>query len=303
MNEFNHILKALRENAGLTQNELAAKLGYDCIAISDFEEGQNKPSLNDLVKFALEFKVSIDYLCGLEKKEQLDSKNLTKNQILHLQTLIDDLSFKPSTTDTKINEVYNKSDFVICNKKILEYRGNSKCLTIPHDIVSVDSYVFENKNFSVAVLDGLTEIGEAAFKNCRNLKTVIFSETLINIGANAFYDCYNLKQAILPDSVLEIQNSAFEYCLGLKKIKFPLKLKNIPEHVVFGCEELEEIEIHDEVEEIGSDAFAGCVDLKRVICAKNSIADFYFQLNYKHVERVYYKDSKYSVDLQKYFIK
>lgn len=300
MEKFSEILKNLRKEAGLTQNELATRLGYGYTAISNYEEGRNEPSLTDLVKFATEFKVSVDFLCGLENKEHLDTKRLTKDQILHLQTLIDDFPLTPNTTNNEINEIYFKSDFVIRNNRILEYWGGSKCITIPPDIKCIDNYAFENKNFSIAILKGLTDIGEGAFKACRFLKTVQFSETLINIGESAFYDCSSLKEIILPDSVLEIQNSAFEYCLALKKIKFPQKLKKISKHVVFGCEELIEIEIYDEVEEIGTDAFAGCVELEKVTCTKNSIVDLYFQINYPHVKRIYYAETISPVCLQDY---
>ena len=60
------ILKELRVGAGLTQKELAAKLGIGQSTIVGYEKGIREPTVSNLALYAKYFNVSIDYLLGLE---------------------------------------------------------------------------------------------------------------------------------------------------------------------------------------------------------------------------------------------
>lgn len=57
-------LKALRENKGLSQLQLALKLGLNQNTISRYENGQREADYQTLIMFADFFDVSIDYLIG-----------------------------------------------------------------------------------------------------------------------------------------------------------------------------------------------------------------------------------------------
>ena len=54
----------LREEAGLTQEKLAAVFKTKKAAISRYETGTREPKLDVLIEFADFFKVSIDYWVG-----------------------------------------------------------------------------------------------------------------------------------------------------------------------------------------------------------------------------------------------
>lgn len=54
----------LREEAGLTQEKLAAIFKTKKATISRYETGTREPKLDLLIEFADFFKVSIDYLVG-----------------------------------------------------------------------------------------------------------------------------------------------------------------------------------------------------------------------------------------------
>lgn len=60
------ILKELRVSAGLTQKELAAKLGIGQSTIVGYEKGIREPTVSNLALYAKYFNVSIDYIIGLE---------------------------------------------------------------------------------------------------------------------------------------------------------------------------------------------------------------------------------------------
>lgn len=57
-------IKELRIQAGLTQQELAYKLGLNQTAVGKYEREQLEPSLETLKKLSLIFECSIDYLIG-----------------------------------------------------------------------------------------------------------------------------------------------------------------------------------------------------------------------------------------------
>ena len=62
---YHEIIKALREDADLTQTELARLLNTTQRTISNWESGRNEPPYEMLIKYAKHFKVSTDYILGL----------------------------------------------------------------------------------------------------------------------------------------------------------------------------------------------------------------------------------------------
>lgn len=65
-------LKELRQSKGLTQAELATKLGVTRQAVSLYEKGQIKPKIETLKKLADYFGVSVSYIKGEIDTEQLE---------------------------------------------------------------------------------------------------------------------------------------------------------------------------------------------------------------------------------------
>ena len=89
--KFSERLKDLRKQAGLTQVDVAEKLGISQPAYASWERGVKKPTQENLVKIAQTLNVSVDYLVGNleEKADELDniellfrmnSKGLTKEE-------------------------------------------------------------------------------------------------------------------------------------------------------------------------------------------------------------------------------
>ncbi len=65
-NLFAERLKYLREEKGVGQVKLANALKVSCGIISLWENGLREPKLSSLIALAEYFKVSLDYLAGLE---------------------------------------------------------------------------------------------------------------------------------------------------------------------------------------------------------------------------------------------
>ena len=76
--EFSERLKKLRKDAGLTQVDVAEKLGISQPAYASWERGTKKPTQENLVKIAQVLNVSVDYLVGNleEESDELDNIEL-----------------------------------------------------------------------------------------------------------------------------------------------------------------------------------------------------------------------------------
>ena len=66
INKFAIRLKELRNEKGLTQTQLAEKLGFTRVNISDWEWKGMEPSFDTVIKIAKFFDVTVDYLFGIE---------------------------------------------------------------------------------------------------------------------------------------------------------------------------------------------------------------------------------------------
>lgn len=72
--EFSERLKDLRKQAGLTQVDVAEKLGISQPAYASWERGVKKPTQENLVKIAQILNVSVDYLVGNFSEENTNNK-------------------------------------------------------------------------------------------------------------------------------------------------------------------------------------------------------------------------------------
>ncbi len=62
---FGKRLKYLRQEQGVSQKELGARLGYCNQTVSFWESGQREPDLDAIKKIAVYFDVTADFLLGL----------------------------------------------------------------------------------------------------------------------------------------------------------------------------------------------------------------------------------------------
>ena len=88
---LNQQIRALRQVRGISQVELAQRLGVTKQSVSNWENDNIQPSVEMLVKLAGVFSVSTDYLLGLEQRDLLDVTGLSQEKIAHIRQLVDDL--------------------------------------------------------------------------------------------------------------------------------------------------------------------------------------------------------------------
>ena len=114
----------------------------------------------------------------------------------------------------------------------------------------------------VIVKDGITNIVEQGFRDCKNLEKVELPKSLKRIGDLAFADS-SIKEISLPDGIREIGSSAFLECRSLEYINFPESLSEISSGA-FEHSGLKEITLNGTTKFYVS-AFDGCKNLEKVI--------------------------------------
>ena len=104
--------------------------------------------------------------------------------------------------------------------------------------------------------EGVTRIGEAAFKDCIDLQWVRIPSTVTEIGSSAFKECTALTTFTLPNSLTRIDRQAFTHCSSLASVVIPGQVQEIGEQAFYCCESLTTVVIHPGVTEIGEAVFA-----------------------------------------------
>jgi len=159
---------------------------------------------------------------------------------------------------------------------ITGYNGSAAALYIPgeidgHEVVAIGDGAFEDRTDlrTVMIPDSVTEIGSCAFNNCTNLSNVTLSQNLKYMGGKAFGSCEKITKIEIPKSLEWCDSTLYDYgpfgdCTGLKTVIFENGTTEISSHLFEKCTGLEEINIPDSVTEIEDSAFSGCVNLSKV---------------------------------------
>ena len=129
-------------------------------------------------------------------------------------------------------------------------------LTIENGIV-IDCHT---NAIDVIIPDGVTSIGDRAFRHCESLEAITIPNSVTFIGNYAFAYCKSIESITIPNGVTSIGVSAFAGCFNLKTV-------TIPDGVTF----------------IGDGAFYSCANVI-MQCNRNSYAEEYAKKN-----NVYYK--------------
>ena len=130
-------------------------------------------------------------------------------------------------------------------------RQEIKDLVIPEGVTSIGNFAFKNCNYltSVTIPESLTSIGNYAFENCTRLNSIHITDLIAwcnisfkTIDANPLYYAHRLylnrqeiKDLVIPEGVTSIGNFAFSSCCGLASITIPESLTSIGKNAFYGC--------------------------------------------------------------------
>lgn len=161
--------------------------------------------------------------------------------------------------------------------------GGLISISIPDSVTKINAHAFDGNNSMVYIVaNGVTEIGEAAFKNCKNFsfdlpeglkiieneafygcETVIdavIPNTVTSIGDYAFYKCSSMKHISIPDSVKSIGKNAFAKC-NMQSVSWSAGTAVITEGAFEDCQNLMSVTIPYTVTKVEKNAFNGCQSL------------------------------------------
>jgi len=79
----------------------------------------------------------------------------------------------------------------------------------------------------------VTTIYKDAFRNCKNLTSVIIPEGVISIGPYAFANCSNLSSVIISEGVKQIEKETFSGCSKLSSVTIPESVTSIGDYAFF----------------------------------------------------------------------
>lgn len=92
-------IKFLREQLGLTQSDLAKKLGITRSSVNAWEMGISVPSTQYVVELAGIFKVSTDYLLGVQNTASVSVEGLSETDVQLVNAVINHLRQKNNATN------------------------------------------------------------------------------------------------------------------------------------------------------------------------------------------------------------
>ena len=167
---------------------------------------------------------------------------------------------------------------------ITGYNGSAAALYIPeeidgHEVVAIGDGAFKNRTDlkTVMIPDSVTKISGMAFYGCSGLGNVTLSKNLKSLGSSTFGNCDGLTQIEIPKSLERAGDDyfasyapgAFSGCKNLKHISFEEGITEIAYKLFSNCTGLEEITIPDTVTTIKGNAFYECSNLSKVKLSEN----------------------------------
>ena len=106
-------------------------------------------------------------------------------------------------------------------------------------IICAINSLIENE---ISLPDGLIEIKDGAFANCRNLKSIKLPNSIKTLGKKAFYNCINLHSTNFPNSLKSIGYKCFSHST-IKKVTIPESIEFIGSMAFSACYALSEINV------------------------------------------------------------
>ena len=153
-----------------------------------------------------------------------------------------------NTIHAKITWTLSNGTLTISGTDMPNYQGDSKSPWFSQ----------RSKIKKVVIENGVTNIGNYAFKDCSNLTSITIPNSVTSIRDRTFYCCSGLTSLSIPNSVTSIGDRAFYCCSGLTSLSIPNSVTNIGGHAFYCCSGLTSLSIPNSVTNIGGYAFYSC---------------------------------------------
>ncbi|MBR1769048.1 MAG: leucine-rich repeat domain-containing protein [Bacteroidales bacterium] len=134
---------------------------------------------------------------------------------------------------------------------------------VTYSVVAVGNSAFANdlNVRSVQLGSNVATIGDMAFYYCSNLEQVSFPANLTSIGTAAFYYCISLGTVSLPEGLTYLGEHAFHYCTSLTSVSLPSSLTTVSDYTFMACSSLNNISIAEGLQTVSQSAFSNCTSV------------------------------------------
>ena len=206
------------------------------------------------VRDALSWDDSFDPAKAITKKhvqKYLDELMITAYYPEELQMLEPKASKKVTTAHYEIMDEAQAAEFIKkesydSNVIVLTDEGKtlyhvpmkfSGTVTIPASVrkirsgYSTGAFNQRVKIKEIIIENGLEEIDERAFSQCKLLKRIVIPSSVKKIGSFAFTGCTSLEEVRLSEGLEELENTAFNWCHKLTRLDLPSTLIEISKHI------------------------------------------------------------------------
>lgn len=123
-------------------------------------------------------------------------------------------------------------------------------------------YSFREEILCLSLPEGLTRVGDIAFYDCVNLRSVVIPASVEYIGEAAFYRNSGMTMLTLNSGIRTISASAFAQCSSLQDLRLPNTVVVIDDHAFYMCSSLTSVTVPNSVRSFGSGVFAYCQSLR-----------------------------------------
>ena len=89
--KFGKRIRAVRKNAGCSQNEFCETLDIPQSTLSAYETDRMQPTVASLVNIATRFNVSLDWLCGIDLTDEDKKHNAVVEDIIKVYPTVIDM--------------------------------------------------------------------------------------------------------------------------------------------------------------------------------------------------------------------
>ena len=142
-----------------------------------------------------------------------------------------------------------------------------------HDYTGADGYPREGFGMStgswtgsvvsIEIPDTVRRIDHGCFAHCEHLKRVVLPEGLEEIDDLAFFDCKELEEVVFPSTLRRIGKRAFAYCENLASVTIPAGVETIDEEAFISCRQLRTVRMEGNATELrGDNCFEGSTQIK-----------------------------------------
>lgn len=149
---------------------------------------------------------------------------------------------------------------------------------------------------SVSISEGITSVGDYAFKDYSGIKNIELPSTLTAIGSYAFDGC-SITELEIPNSVTNMEIACFASCSSLSQLTLSSGLAEIPNYAFSGCRSLISVTIPEGVIDLIPGAFHACSNLQTVYIPSTIENIYASSFEYcSSLEEVFYAGKKADAD-------